>query len=163
MNGKFNVLPRDIIKDIRFNNMYIETDEFNAAAITEAVVNDHELFLSPMCLAADKLLSFATYMFAKERGDTDFVCDLVDFELLNMLKKSALEEVEEILEVLLYQPNRIRVSDISTKGSLELGIRKLYIKTPLVNGEPFIDLNQEAKGKLESLNRLKKTYYVSIK
>lgn len=163
MWGKFSKQPSDILKAISFNGIYIETDESNAVAITEAIVNDHQLFLSPRCLAVDKLLSTAVYMYCMELGDKEFICDLVDFQLLNLLEKSSIPEVKETIEVLLYQPHRIEFSKQKTNGSIEVGVRKIYGKSPLVNGNIYLEINQEAKRKIETLENLKRTYYVWIK
>lgn len=163
MAGKFTKLPSEIVKDVWFNDIYIESDEKTAFSIIESIICGHEILLNPISLAVDKLLAMATYMYAEHRGDKEFVKDLVDFQLLSILQKSGLSDVEEILEVILYQPHRIEVSNVSKEGDFEVGVRKLYAKTPLVNNIPFIHMNQRAKEKMEGLNKLKRTYYLCIK
>lgn len=162
MSGKIEEIPSGLIKRIHCSERGIETDEQTGLQLLRLIVQDHELFLSPLLLAVDRLLAEAISLYWKydEKNKNSFT-EQTDADMIAALKASQNSKVRDIINTILYQPEQINVHQNSTGKGISFGIRKVYHKSPIVNGTL---LSETAKGKeiLNRLERLKKEYKVNI-
>ncbi|WP_179136223.1 HD domain-containing protein [Paenibacillus sp. 32352] len=159
MAGRYKLPPSEIVHRIRFHGIYMDTDEETALHLLNAVINDNLMFLHPPFLAMDDLLSRAVHLFCYEQPGMQLaIARMTDAELLSLLQSAAdaCPELNGTLHVLLREPHKIESCGETDPGARKVGIRKLYLKQPLVGGLPLSSINpaaQEALGKLESLPR----------
>ncbi|MCJ8007817.1 HD domain-containing protein [Lederbergia wuyishanensis] len=163
MAGLASLKPRDILKKLSCSEKGIVTDEETAMYLLELIATDHELFLSPHLLAVDKILSEAIRLHSREAETrlSDFVL-LTDHEVITMLLKSSSKRVKRLIELLLFKPHNITIEEtFSNNAALKLKVRKLYKKSPLVNGKPFLESSKSIAIR-KRLQMLKKEYYLNI-
>ncbi|MBS4200805.1 HD domain-containing protein [Bacillus sp. FJAT-49732] len=161
MAGFARNLPRDVLEKLSCCEKGIVTDEETAMYLLELITVDHELFLSPHLLAVDKILSEAIRLHSKEMGTplSDFVL-LTDHEIITMLRQSSSERAKKLIELLLFRPQNIKVEEtFSEHTALKLEVRKVYQKSPLVNGKPILE-SSKCNDIRKRLQALKKVYYI---
>ncbi|MBU9713136.1 HD domain-containing protein [Evansella tamaricis] len=163
MSGKGKYRPKDIINRLCCAEEGIQTDEKTGKYLMELILSDHELFLSPLLLAADRLLAEAvTKHWEKTKENRDEIPLMTDNELIIKLMNSPSEETKELMEMILYQPNNIVVEHCgSVDSGIPVSVRKIYDKSPLVYGKPFLDSDTMA-GIKNRLLSLKQDYEIRI-
>ncbi|WP_183030236.1 hypothetical protein [Clostridium sp. 1xD42-85] len=77
------------------------------------------------------------------------------------MKASKNPKVRDIIHTILYRPEQIKVHQNSTGKGISFGIRKVYLKNPLVNGIPLFE-SVKGKEMLNRIEQLKKEYEVNI-
>lgn len=155
--------PADLVRKLRLRGNYIETDEETAAALIHAVVEDHRIFLSPPFLAMDALLAKAVAHHCETNpGMKERLPSLLDHELIQELLQSANKVARDTMNVLMYEPHRIQMTDEPVKGSIEVNIRKIYKKQPLIGDKPASETSFQAAVKLEELQSLSATYFFNL-
>lgn len=167
--GKYVLEPKAILPKLSFEGHYIQTDEATALALIETIVQDHKIYLAPSFLAVDALLAHAiTAHFQQTKEDLQAIKRLTDDELLALLKASENRTTQRLIHTLLDQPHRIQIEDQprtfseNDAISIEVTVRKVYKKTPLVQGLPFTELSLAAEKKLNEIHDLKRSYYVYV-
>lgn len=160
MNGGIDRLPKDLLSSINCSKKGVIADYETALYIMELVLMDHELFLSPQLLAADRILAEAISLHFKGIVDSD-IAFLTDFELLNLLNNSNNLMVKHLMDLLIKYPSEINIQSSITGVGIRFGVRKIYNKTPMFNEKP---LNEDIKVKkyLEKIGDLKKEYELII-
>ncbi|WP_246943159.1 HD domain-containing protein [Bacillus pinisoli] len=162
MLGKLNEHPSNFIDKISFTENYVEADLATSRIIMEAILADHLSFLKPIHLALDAILAKSISIYASHmKIELKRIQYLTNHELLQLLIHSNLREVNQLLELLLWNPERIRVSCEEFPSSEKIEVKKVYDKSPLVQGTPLNELLPEANDILEHIRSLKKTYYYS--
>ncbi|UKS25119.1 HD domain-containing protein [Paenibacillus sp. HWE-109] len=155
--------PSELVRKLRLRGPYIETDEDTAAALVHAVVEDHRIFLGPQFLAMDALLAKAVAHHSESTpGMRERLPSLLDHELIQDLLQSKNQTSRDIMHVLLYEPQRIQVTDEPVPGSIEVNIRKVYKKQPLIGDKPASESSFQAAVKLAELDTLTATYFFTI-
>ncbi|MBP1965129.1 HD domain-containing protein [Paenibacillus aceris] len=155
--------PSELVRKLRLRGNYIETDEETAAALIHAVVEDHRIFLSPPFLAMDALLAKAVAHHCESNpGMKERLPSLLDHELIQELLQSTNPIARDTMNVLMYEPHRIQITEEPVKGSIEVNIRKIYKKQPLIGDKPASETSFQAAVKLEELNSLTATYFFNL-
>ncbi|MBB6452742.1 hypothetical protein HNQ94_001188 [Salirhabdus euzebyi] len=162
MLGKCKVHPAKLLQNISFHQQYVEADLETSKAIMNAIYYDHTCFLNPITLGLDALLAQAISIFASNKEvQLESIKSLTNNELLQLLKESNVKEVEKILNVILWNPHKVKVYDDEIEGGLKVDVRKVYDKTPLVNGTALTSICSESEKLLYSIRALKKEYYIT--
>lgn len=156
MMGDVDRLPKEILPFMNCTRAGVEADETTCSFIMNCILSDHQLFLSPLLLAADQLLAKAVHRYCKHHNDVS-ISLLTDDELLSVLKRSQIKEVEELLDVLLYQTENLSFSETLTGEGLLLNVQKIYNKAPLYNGKSYVETKDGAE-KIRQLQQLERTY-----
>ncbi|MDR6552149.1 HD domain-containing protein [Paenibacillus qinlingensis] len=155
--------PSEIVKGLRLRGPYIEADEPSAAALVDAIVEDHRLFLNPQFLAMDALLAKATAHHCESNPDMrDRIPALMDHELIQELLQSNNDTARETIHVLMYEPHRIQVTQQPVPGSIEVKIGKVYKKQPLIGEKLASEVSFQAAVKLNELDSMAATYFFTI-
>ncbi|MFE8702745.1 HD domain-containing protein [Cytobacillus sp. FJAT-54145] len=163
MLGKYQEQPSNLLKRITFNDKYVETDEETAFIILKAIYADHLSFLNPINLGIDALLAKTIEIYVEHKEvDRTVIQSLTNNELIQLLLNSNIKEVENLMSVILWNPECITVHDHMIEGAFEVEVKKVYDKTPLVNGVPLTTINEKASSILEEIRSLQKSYYISI-
>jgi uncharacterized protein len=161
--GQQVLLPSELVRRLHFRGHFLEADEDTALALVHAVVEDHRLFLHPHFLAMDALLAKAvSHHCDQQSGMVDRIPTLLDHELIQELLQSGSETAREIMNVLMYEPHRIHVTHNPVPGSIQVQIRKLYKKQPLINGKPASEASFNTAVKLAELDTMTATYFFTI-
>lgn len=154
--------PWELIQNIRFLGNFVETDIETGLHIMEAMVVDHNAFLSPLAIAIDGLLSKAVAAYAKHQEvKLSFIEPLTNYELIYHLQTCESPEVKELMNVVLWEPHRICIHETPAKERMQVEVKKVYDKEVLVDGRPISTLSEEAQEQLKKVKSLQKTYYVS--
>ncbi|NQX66591.1 HD domain-containing protein [Paenibacillus alba] len=155
--------PSELVRKLRLRGHYLETDEETAAALVHAVVEDHRIFLAPSFLSMDALLAKAAAHHCESTpGMKERLPSLLDHELIQELLQSKNPTSSSIMHVLMYEPHRIQVTDEPLPGSIEVNIRKIYKKQPLIGDKPASETSFQAAVKLAELDALTATYFFTI-
>jgi HD superfamily phosphohydrolase len=161
--GKQLLPPCELVRKLRLRGHYLETDEETAAALVHAVVEDHRIFLQPEFLAMDALLAKAAAHHCESNpGMKERLPSLLDHELIQELLQSKNAMSRDIMQVLMYEPHRILITGEPVKGSIEVNIRKIYKKQPLIGDKPASETSFQAAVKLAELDTLTATYFFTI-
>ncbi|MFD0695523.1 HD domain-containing protein [Paenibacillus sp. GCM10027628] len=161
--GKNELHPAELVKGLQFRGHYLEADEATAVALVDAVVEDHRIMLHPEFLAMDALLAKAVKHHCDAHpGMSERIPSLLDHELIQELLQSSCVTAKEIMNVLMYEPHRIQVTDEPVPGSIQVQISKLYKKQPLIGDKPAAEASFNVAVKLTELDMLKATYFFTI-
>ncbi|MDR6883626.1 HD domain-containing protein [Bacillus sp. 3255] len=161
--GQQQLPPSELVRQLRLRGNYIEANEETAAALVHAVVEDHRIFLSPPFLAMDALLAKAAAHHCESNpGMRELLPSLVDHELMQELLGSTNPVAKDIMHVLMYEPHRIQIMNEPVKGSIEVNIRKIYKKQPLIGDKPASEASFQCAVKLAELDSLSATYFFTI-
>jgi hypothetical protein len=153
--------PHELLCNVGFNGNYIETDIETGLHIMEAMVLDHLSFLSPYALAVDGLLAKAIEAYGRFHGvDISFIEPLTNYELMYHLQNSECPIVKELINVIIWEPHRIIISEEKNVNMMKVEVKKIYDKEVLVKGNPITVFSEEAKAKLKQIRELQKSYYV---
>lgn len=162
MLGELSIHPASILKSICFNGNFVEADLATSKSILSAIYYDHTIFLHPLMLALDALLSKAIAIFAKnQRVDLQFIVPLTNNELLGLLLNSGIEEVRKLMSIIMWLPERVIIHSGEFEGAEKVEVRKVYDKTPLVDGKALISFCQESRALIDKICSLNKSYYYS--
>ncbi|MCT2534428.1 HD domain-containing protein [Aquibacillus koreensis] len=162
MLGRLDRRPAQMIQSIYFEDKYVEADLTTSREIMSALYHDHCSFLHPTLLALDYLLSKAISIYATEKAQTtEVIKTLTNNELIHLLVHSRIESVEEIMSIVMWEPERIMVHDHLVDGAETIEVRKVYDKSPLVDGEKLTSICADSHKLLEEIRSLKKVYYIS--
>ncbi|MCP8970866.1 HD domain-containing protein [Ectobacillus ponti] len=160
--GSTTKKPGELLDAVRFNGNYIETDLETGLHILDAMVADHVSFLNPHAIAIDGLLSQAVLAYARyHEVELSFIEPLTNYELLYHLQTSECPYVSELVNVILWEPHRIAISEEAREGALQVDVKKVYDKEVLVGGKEITLWSAEAVCKLEQVRALQKSYYIS--
>jgi HD superfamily phosphohydrolase len=160
--GDMKQKPSELVNNIHFSGNYIETDVETGLHIMEAMVHDHLAFLNPQAIAIDGLLAKAVTVYANyHEVQPSFIERLTNYELIYHLQTSECEEAQELMNVILWEPHRIMITEEEQEGALKVDVKKIYDKEVLVFGSPITHYSEEAKQKLKKIRELMKTYYVT--
>lgn len=158
--GKYRVAPSEIVRKLRFRGDYLEAAKDIALPLVTAVVDDHRMCLQPKFLAMDALLAKAVVHHCETHpGARMQLPGLVDRELIHELRQSEDATARDLIGVLLYEPHRIQIRKEPSPGSIQVQIRKLPKKEPLVGGLPASEVSPEAADKLAELDHLTASYF----
>lgn len=157
MSGTLEILPRHLLDKIRCTPKGIDTDSETGHYLLRLILSDHKLFLSPHMVAVDRLLAEAILLhWCKDPLKKEEFARLIDSEIVSMLTTSDSPEAKEIINILLFEPNRIRIesNSTSTKASYPISIRKVYNKVPMCEGIPLTKQSNEARSMLREIHSL---------
>jgi HD superfamily phosphohydrolase len=158
--GKTQITPHKLVRSLRFRGNFIEANIEDAEQLIEAMVEDHHIFLKPEFLAMDALLAKAVSHHCEAHiGARSRIPSLVDHELIVELQRSDSPITQDIMRVLMQEPHKIAIHNEPIPGSIQVNIKKLYSKQPLVNGLPATEQSQKAASKLAELDNLTATYF----
>lgn len=158
--GQYLIPPPQIVRKLRFRGDYLEADKDIALPLVTAIVDDHRLCLQPRFLAMDALLAKAVvYHCGTHPGARLQLTGQVDRELILTLQQSKDKTAREVIHVLLHEPHRIQINQEAIPGSIEVQIRKLTKKEPLIEGLPASEVIPEAAAKLAELDDLTASYF----
>ncbi|GAA0381760.1 HD domain-containing protein [Bacillus horti] len=160
MFGGITEIPRQVLERIYCTPRGIETDLETGMYLLELVLQDHQTFLSPELLAADRLLAEAIkeHFLVSKDSKAKFPF-LTDDDLLIELKKSPAPKTRNIIELLTKRPFDMEINNEITGKGIPFGIRKIYSKTPLIEGK-VLGKMEEAQGVIRALNELKREYEI---
>lgn len=162
--------PTEVNKELSICGNYLNTNNLDIAQyITQLVLLDHQLFLKPTFLAADKLLTQAVQLHYQGKEIARELGSLTDFDLLAILQASDQLEVRRLVHLILYEPFRLKeIEGECTQEKMEglqsiltVQVKKVYQESLLYQGKPLIQQCKVSKEAYESLKHLVKTYYVS--
>jgi HD superfamily phosphohydrolase len=160
MLGKSKEHPSHTLRKISFNHQYVEADLQTSKNIMECIYYDHLCFLDPYSLALDSLLAKAISIFAqKKETSLESIKSLTNNELIQLLHSSDLPKVKEIMSIIMWAPEKIMIQDEEAKGTEKVEVKKVYDKTPLVDGVALTSICSESNRLLETIRSLKKSYY----
>ncbi|MBM7662045.1 HD superfamily phosphohydrolase [Bacillus mesophilus] len=163
MLGKLDKHPSTIIENISFSGHFVDADLSTSESIMNAIFQDHKSFLEPTCLALDALLAKAISIYVRQKElPIGTIPILTNHELLQLLLHSNIQEVEEILDIIMWYPEKIIIHDEEVNNAEKIEVKKVYDKTPLVKGKPLSEISSEAKYKLNQIRSFKKIYYYSF-
>ncbi|MBP1995019.1 HD domain-containing protein [Paenibacillus eucommiae] len=158
--GKYTIPPYEMIRKLRFRGEFIETDQAAALPLVTSIIDDHRMLLQPEFLAMDALLAKAViHHYDADPGVRADIQGMVDHELIHVLKQSKDATASDIIRVLLHEPHRIIIRQEPAPGSIQVQIRKLCKKQPLINGLPASEVCVETASKLAELDSLTATYF----
>lgn len=161
MLGKSKEHPADILKKISFSGQYVESDLETSKSIMASIYHDHTCFLHPINLALDSLLAKAISIFVKkEQLPLHTIQPLTNHELLQLLLSSKEESVKEIMKTIMWNPENVIVQAEEFNGSEKIEVKKVYDKTPLVEGVPLTSICPDSKDLLEKIRALKTSYFM---
>lgn len=161
--GLLNLHPSKLIRHLRFKGPYVEADEEVAVHIMDAVLNDNLLFLNPCFLAADAVLSEAVRLYCVQCPELkEKMAGMTDHELLARLESAESAAIQELVQVLLWEPHRIVECDPDTPGSICIEIHQIYDKQPLVGNVAIRDIRSDIHRRLKELETLRTTYHFHI-
>ncbi|MBE4907313.1 HD domain-containing protein [Bacillus luteolus] len=162
MLGKIKEHPATIFKNLSFNHQYVEANLDTSKHIIGAIYEDHRTFLKPISLALDSMLAKAISIFASEKEvDLQSIQSLTNNELLQLLQNANIEAVNKILSIILWYPEKVSIHEEDTVGAVGVEVKKVYDKTPLVNGTPLTEICSDTQETLEAIRAMKKMYYYS--
>ncbi|CAN7726168.1 HD domain-containing protein [Paenibacillus sp. LjRoot153] len=161
--GRQTLQPSELVKGLRLRGPYIEANEASAAALIDAIVEEHRLILHPQFLAMDALLAKATAHHCEAHpGMKDRIPALMDHELIQELLQSNNDTARETIHVLMYEPHRIQITQEPVPGSIEVKIGKVYKKQPLIGEKLASEVSFQAAVKLAELDSMAATYFFTI-
>jgi HD superfamily phosphohydrolase len=155
MAGTIETLPKHLLHKIRCCSKGVQTDIETGHYLLSLILLDHKLFLSPPMVAVDRLLaeSIKLHWNVQKVTKNDFA-RLTDLDVLSMLKASPSVEAKELINTLLFAPNKIRIKNVKTGNGYSIRIRKVYSKVPMFEGRPLTEHSIEAEEILKDLNAL---------
>lgn len=163
MLGKRMKHPADIIQKITFHHHYVEADIDTAKTIMEAIHFDHTHFLHPTLLALDVLLAEAIKVYASHHHvELSVIQGLTNQELIQLLASSHVQLIHELLSIIMFYPEKILVQQAAGENTRTMGVKKVYDKSPLVDGNPLPSLCHESHQLLQSIRALQRQYYFTI-
>ncbi|WP_158589661.1 MULTISPECIES: HD domain-containing protein [Clostridia] len=161
MNGGIDRLPKDLLSSLSCSKTGVIANDYETALyVMELILMDHELFLSPQLLAADRILAEAISLHFKGIVDSD-IAFLTDFELLTLLNNSSNSTVKDLMNLLMNNPSKINIQSSITGDGISFGVRKIYNKTPMLDGKPLSE-DLKVKNILEKLGELKREYELIV-
>jgi HD superfamily phosphohydrolase len=162
MLGKLDKHPSTIINNVSFSGHFVEADLSTSESIMNAIFHDHTSFLEPTCLALDALLAKAISIYIRQKEiHLGTIPILTNHELLQLLLHSNIQEVEEILDIIVWNPEKINIHYEEVKNAEKIEVKKVYDKSPLVNNVPLNEISPDAEFMLNQIRSFKKTYYFS--
>lgn len=154
--GMGQIPPHELLDRLRLNGPYIEAvDEVTAREVVRRVAADHRLFLKPRCLAMDALV---TEIFARAHPAVAPLLTMGDEEALTLAARKA----PDLVEILRNRPWAVEIRPDDGGPGLLVSVRKLYTGQILLGGRPVTEVLAEAKAVYEALERLKRSYRVTI-
>ncbi|WP_413381810.1 HD domain-containing protein [Alkalihalobacillus sp. 1P02AB] len=159
MNGTLHQSVFSLLEKISCSNEGISTDDATVSYLLELIYKDHQLMLSPLLLAVDRLLAEAVKLHWPE-PEVDFPF-YIDSEVTAKLLESPNPKVKKIIDTLLFEPNKINISETVTGEGILIQSGKIYGRLPLKNGQS-IEHTKEGRGHKEGLASFLKTYEVNI-
>ncbi|KGA98364.1 hypothetical protein AJ85_04140 [Alkalihalobacillus alcalophilus ATCC 27647 = CGMCC 1.3604] len=159
MNGTIHQSVYSLLEEISCSNEGISADEATVSCLLELIYNDHQMMLSPLQLAVDRLLAEAVKLHWPE-PEVDFPF-YIDSEVTTKLLESPIPKVKKIIDTLLFEPNKINISENVTDEGILIQPGKIYGRLPLKNGQS-IEQTKEGRGHKERLASFLKTYEVNI-
>ncbi|WP_017186803.1 HD domain-containing protein [Alkalibacillus haloalkaliphilus] len=155
MAGMIETLPKDLLHKIRCNSKGIVTDIETGHYLLKLILSDHKLFLSPQMIAVDRLLAESIKLhWTVDTVNKDEFVKLTDSDVISMLKASPSVEAKEIINTLLFSPDKIRINNPKNGKGYSIGIRKVYSKVPMYQGRAITEQSIEARNILEDLQGL---------
>jgi HD superfamily phosphohydrolase len=156
MAGKIEILPKHLLHKIRCTSKGIDTDIETGHYLLKLILSDHKLFLSPHMVAVDRLLaeSIILHWGVEDTVNKDKFARLTDSDVVSMLKTSPSCEAKELINILLFESNKIKINNIRTGNGYPISIRKVYSKVPLYEGKPLTEYSNEARHIMQELNDL---------
>lgn len=154
--------PHHILHWLTCTERGIETDIETGLYLLRLSKQDHELFLSPFLVGVDRLLAEAIQFHWKgelHKSEKDNFSRLTDADVIAMLQSSSSFNAKRITHTLLYQPDKIIISELQ---GYPITIRKIYAKVPLHDGELLTEINHEARELVDGLTNLKFKTHVTI-
>lgn len=160
MNGKVKFLPKDVLPQLECTEQGIQTNEKLAIYLTECILNDHKLFLSPELIGIDRLVEEALRLHWSEEDveSKDQFAKATDAEVLVDLMNSPSNESKRITKAILYQPEELVLGETG----LPIKVKKVYVNVPLVAGKKITEISEEAKNNMEELQNITYSLKVSI-
>ncbi|WP_407270349.1 HD domain-containing protein [Radiobacillus sp. PE A8.2] len=163
MNGKSKEHPAEVFKRISFQGNYIEADLQTSRTIMHSIHADHANFLSPVMVCLDALLAKAITIYAAETEvELGVIQRLVNSELIQLLREVKIDRITNILDTIMYNPERLSVYPVPGNELDEIRVVKIYDKTPLVDGAPLTAFCEESQVLMGEIRAMKKTYYFGL-
>ncbi|ADU28871.1 HD domain-containing protein [Evansella cellulosilytica] len=164
MMGKIDFLPKHLLPQLSCTSKGIATDEETGIYLLKLIKRDHQVFLDPIMVAVDRLLAEAIkcHWNATAQNDKKLFPTLTDSAVIEMLKESPSSKARRLIHTILYAPHKIIITKEQGIG-LPISIRKVYNKTPLLNGKPLNEESEEARKIFDSLSSLTFQLEVFIK
>ena len=156
------VPPHHILPKLTCTEQGIDTDLETGLYLLKLIKQDHELFLSPFLVGVDRLLAEAIKSHWNEQphhADRQVFAGLTDLDVVAMLQSSSSLRAKRIIRILLYEPDKIHISE---QEGYPIRIRKIYAKAPLCNGQLLTEISNDAQELIDSLPDLTFKRYVSI-
>ncbi|SDD35575.1 hypothetical protein SAMN05421663_109146 [Terribacillus halophilus] len=156
------VPPHHILPKLTCTEQGIDTDLETGLYLLKLIKQDHELFLSPFLVGADRLLAEAIKSHWNEQsGDADrqVFAKLTDMDVVAMLQSSSSFHAKRIIRTLLYESDKINISE---PRGYPIHIRKIYAKAPQCNGQRLTEISKEAHELIDGLSDLTFNRHVSI-
>ncbi|MDX8044439.1 HD domain-containing protein [Gracilibacillus sp. S3-1-1] len=155
MSGNIEFLPAEVLAKLTCGPAGIETDRETGNYLMKLIKDDHRLFLSPFMVAVDRLLAEAIkeHWQTNAMNKSDFA-RLIDADVIWMLQHSSSSKAKELINTILYQPERISVQEANHGKGYPINIRKIYSKVPLCDGKPLTEQSNEARKILEEMASL---------
>lgn len=153
--GMIETLPKNLLHKIRCTSKGIETDVETGHYLLQLILSDHKLFLTPDMVAVDRLLAEAIKLhWSVDPANKNEFARSTDADVVSMLKASPSGEAKELINTLLFHPNKIRINNFNTGNGYPISVRKVYSKVPLYEGKPLTEHSNEARNILEDLHNL---------
>lgn len=155
MAGMVEMLPKDLLDRMTCTLKGIDTDLETGHYLLELILSDHKLFLSPYMVAVDRILaeSIKLHWTVEPMNKSEFA-RLTDADVVSMLKASSSSKAKDLINTLLFEPDRITIHDSNTGSGYPISIRKVYSKVPMYEGKPITQYSIAAQKILEELNGL---------
>lgn len=155
--------PSELLPRLRCNGLHVEGDLEAGLQIIDAVVLDHQLFLSSRLLAYDALLAHAV---AKSIEAAEITIDVIrqatDEGIVGRLLRSGNLDVLLIMNCLLWKPGSIKIQQQGDGKILRVETPPIYKREPLVEWRPISEVSQKATDRLREIEDLKGFFYISL-
>ncbi|MCM2676630.1 HD domain-containing protein [Alkalicoccobacillus plakortidis] len=160
MMSDLNRDPSEILTNLSCTEKGISTDQQTAEWLLSIIVKDHTYMHAPMLKAADRLLAEAVHLhWFSVKQDFSF---LIDAQVTAQLIQSPNAKARSIIQALLFEPNRIHVSETITGTGYVVPKGKIYHRLPLINGDEMTQTDQASTFATE-LESMLKEYEVCLK
>ncbi|NWO13524.1 HD domain-containing protein [Virgibacillus sp.] len=101
MSGRMEELPSEVLKRIHCSDRGVETDKQTGLQLLRLIIRDHELFLSPLLLAVDRLLAEAiSILWNNGGGSKEAFAKQTDADVIAILKSSQNLKVRAIIHTI---------------------------------------------------------------
>ncbi|GAA0462294.1 hypothetical protein [Alkalibacillus silvisoli] len=155
MSGLLETLPNYLLTQIKCTSKGIETNKETGQYLLQLILTDHQLFLSPHMVGVDRLLAESIKLHWKvDLINRSEFARLTDSDVVSILKTSPSHEAKEIMNTLLFKPNKVRINEVKTGIGYPISIRKVYSKVPMCEGKPLTEHSNEARDVLNCLYNL---------